>query len=311
MRLSPLWTLIVALLMERVVITGANGLLGEALCRILRVNYEVIPLTRTEVDLADSKKLSAYVNELEFDYLINTAAVSGLEQCMDDPEMARLVNAVAPKIMAEICHHKEAKMIQISTDYVLDGSENVYHADNLPTMMRGSSVYSQTKLAAEIAVTETCENSIIARVSWLFGHGRDSFVDQVITTALAGDHAAYISDKFSIPNFSDDLAPVMQSLLDSDLTGIIHLTNDATPESWFTYAEKIIKTAISLGILNDNMRLISKNKLDEIQVFKQERPRYTAMRPRRLLEELNVRVRNWETGLREFLLQKHENSLTN
>lgn len=295
--------------MKKIIITGAGGLLGEASCRLLAEHYEVIPLSRAEVDLADAGKLSDYLDGLDFDYLINTAAMSGLEQCLDQPETAYQVNTEAPRVLARICQQKGAKMMQISTDYVLDGRENKIHDEASPP--RGSGVYSQTKLDAEKLVMQECENSVIGRVSWLFGHGRSTFVDQVIETAQKGERGGYISNKFSVPNFSDYLVPVMSKLLESNLTGIVHLTNDAEPESWFSYAEKIVKNAINLGMLNENLNLLDKKELSDITFFKEERPQYTVMRPKRLSEELSARVENWEAGVRQYLKQKLENSLTN
>ena len=295
--------------MKKIVITGAKGLLGEACCRILSDDYDVIPLTRAEVDLADIDGLSCLLSGMEFDFLINTAAMSGLEHCLDEPELAKKVNTDAARVMAEVCHEKGAKMLQVSTDYVLDGRENVVHEEC--SEPRGSGVYSESKLAAEKQVMDACENSVVGRVSWLFGYGRATFVDQVMNTAHAGECGNYISDKYSVPNFSDFLVPVMGALLESDIKGFVHLTNNSEAESWYSYAGKIIEVAINLGMLNDNLPKIDKNHLDEISFFKEERPRYTAMRPKRLSEELNVEVGNWEEGLRCYLKQKAENSLTN
>jgi len=295
--------------MKRVIVTGAKGLLGEACCRLLSSEYEVIPLSRVDVDISDIEVLSANLRRLEFDYLINTAAMSGLEACLAEPELAKLVNSDAPRVMAEICCEKGAKMLHVSTDYVLDGRENVIHDEEVKTRVSG--VYSETKLSGENAVIEACSDAVVGRVSWLFGYGRTTFVDQVIETANLGEEGGYICDKFSVPNFSDDLVSVMRDLLESDLTGVVHITNEALPESWYSYAEKVLQNAVNLGMLNDNLSLIDKKKLDEIKFFKEERPRYTAMRPKRLSEELNIEVRNWEVGLREYLRQKHENSLTN
>ena len=135
-------------------------------------------------------------------------------------------------------------------------------------------------------------------------------MDQVLYSAFLGKRAGYFGDKFSVPNFSDDLVPVMSTLLESNLTGIVHLSNDAAPESWFSYAGKILATARCLGLLNDDLYEIDQSKLDDIGIFRQERPRYTAMKPRRLAEELNLSIRNWELGLREYLSQKPEIPLT-
>lgn len=285
--------------MKRIVITGANGLLGEACCRLLSDDYVVIPVTRADVDFSDLQKLSDFLGGLDFDYMINNAALSGLEQCLENPEIAAKVNMEAPRLMAEICQQKGAKMMQVSTDYVLDGRENKIHGETAPT--RASSIYSQTKLGAEHEVMRACEGSIVTRVSWLFGRGRATFVNQVLNSALRGERARYIGDKFSVPNFCDDLVPAMSALLQSELTGVVHLTCDSEPESWFSYAEKIIGIAKSIGLLSEGIVDIGRSKMEDITFFKQERPRYTAMKPIRLANEINLEVRNWEDGLREYL----------
>lgn len=294
--------------MKRIIITGANGLLGEACCRLLSDDYEVVPLTRADVDLCDSEKLVEILDGMDFDFLINNAAISGLEQCLEHPEQAVLVNVTAPEMMAQVCQQKGARMLQVSTDYVIDGDENRIHDESSRT--KESGVYAKTKLMAENTVMQHCEDSIIARVCWLFGYGRESFVDQVVNRALIGEPASYVGDKFSVPNFCDDLVPVMAELLESGLAGVVHLTNDAEPESWYSYAEKLLSIAGELGILEKHSNLIEKSKLEEISFFKEDRPRYTAMKPRRLTQELDVRVRNWECGVREYLSGKYGNSLT-
>jgi dTDP-4-dehydrorhamnose reductase len=298
-----------AFFMKKVIVIGAKGLLGEACCRLLQDDYEVIPLTRVEADLADLGRLADLLGGLEFDFLINTAAISGLEACLEHPELAWKVNAEAPSIMAQICREKGAKMLQVSTDYVLDGREDKLHDEGSAT--RGSGVYSMSKLESEQAVMEGCGNSVIARVSWLFGYGRHTFVDHVMHTALAGEKGCYIGDKFSVPNFCDFLVPVMAELLESDIKGVVHLSNDADAESWFSYAEKIIQIAINLGMLNNKFNLLYQNKMDENLSFQEVRPRYTVMRPKRLSEELGIAVGDWENGVEIYLRQKFENSLTN
>ncbi len=305
--------------MKKILVTGANGLFGEACCRIFQESsgYDVIPMTRADADLADLVSLRKYLNKLEFDVLINTAAMSGLEQCLENPVLASRVNTDAPEVMAEVCRDKGAKMIQISTDYVLDGREEVLHSDlvdfteiSTRVRTRASGVYSTTKLESEQAVLKASSSHVVARVSWLFGHGRESFVDQVVKAAHAGEIGNYVNDKFSVPNFCDDLVPAVMSIIASDTSGVFHLTNNAEPESWYTYAKKVVEIATNLGVINHCSVEINTQKLVDIQCFKEERPRFTAMLPQRLKEECHFEVENWKNGVRLYLDQKYGNSLT-
>ena len=109
--------------MIRALLTGSTGRLGSAFASLWANDPDVTvrPLTRDDADLSQPDTLREILREHDFDTLINPAAVSGLEECLDQPELAHAVNVQAPTVMAEICQEKCARFIHISTDYVFDG----------------------------------------------------------------------------------------------------------------------------------------------------------------------------------------------
>ena len=106
----------------RVIITGTGGRLGGALARRLRQHHRVVAYDRKAMDLSDPHRIADHLTALEFDVLINCAAVTSLDYCEKHPAEAAEVNARAPELMAGHCAGRGARMLHVSTDYVYDGS---------------------------------------------------------------------------------------------------------------------------------------------------------------------------------------------
>eukprot|EP00112_Aurelia_sp_Birch-Aquarium-sp1_P006782 Seg17406.1 transcript_id=Seg17406.1/GoldUCD/mRNA.D3Y31 product="Spore coat polysaccharide biosynthesis protein SpsK" protein_id=Seg17406.1/GoldUCD/D3Y31 len=294
--------------MKRVLVFGSGGLLGEACARLFAEHTEVRALTRNDVDLTDIESLKRLLEGEVFDVLINAAAMAGLEQCMEAPEDAYKVNVEAPAMMADVARRKEASFVHFSTDYVFDGeSEERPDENSKPCPIN---VYGKTKLEGEHAVLNANADALVCRVSWLFGSGRGSFVDQVIKTIQDGKEVTYISDKVSLPNYCDDLVQVLMKLLEKKASGVLHLSCDSEPESWYSYALEVVKTAKSLGLINEKNIKIHPLALSDATFFKEKRPKHTAMLTRRLLEEFGIKVPCWKDGLTRYLQICKENQLT-
>lgn len=299
----------------KIVIVGANGLLGEACQRVLSVRegVEVIAITREQVDLRSLSEVKECMAQLEYDVCIYTAAISGLEECQENPIDAMRVNALAPEIVAEVTQAKGAKMVLISTDYVF-GGEGESRPDE-DTRASPINAYGKSKLEGELRVQQKAADSLICRVSWLFGRGRETFVDQVIRAVQGNDGASYIGDKYSVPNYCDDLALGLADLLIGGdglgASGVLHLVNDADPESWFSYAEEIVYCAKYLGLTKSYSQSIVNSDLINADFFKEARPRHTAMVSNRLKAEFGVEIGYWKRGLEEYLEWKLDHDLTN
>jgi dTDP-4-dehydrorhamnose reductase len=152
---------------RKLLIVGAGGRLGAALLRQYRRSEEVTGLTRQQLDLADTTKVRDTLGALDFDILINCAAQTNVDRCETHPEEAFQLNAEAPRVLAEVCTHKAAKLVHISTDYVFDGEKREPYTED--DAAEPISVYGESKRAGEQRVLEVSERHLVVRVSWVFG----------------------------------------------------------------------------------------------------------------------------------------------
>ena len=287
----------------RVLLTGSTGRLGGAFLSLWkkRDDIEVITLTRSEADLSEPEELRHAIRAEDFDVLINPAAISGLEECADNPYLAKLVNVDSPRVMAEVCSAKGAKLVHFSTDYVFDGELPGRKIENDP--IGAVNMYGVTKMAGERHVLDANDDSLICRVSWLFGpttSERPSHFDNVLDRALSGESQNLIADKFSVPTFTHDVVEWVELLLQHRCSGIYHLCNSGEPESWHSYAEKICTLAQQHGQDLSSDGLIA-SSIDDAHFFREKRPVHTAMLPARLKDEGIASPRHWLEAAEVYL----------
>ena len=155
--------------MYRTLVFGADGRVGSRLAAYLEEHgLEVVKCGRGFCDLKDLSALKRVLLSSGATHVVNCAAVSGLEACLDDPETAHRVNAMAPEMMARICRLEGMRFIHLSTDYVLDGRRRGLKTEE--GKCRPVNVYGESKLEAEFRVREEMPDALIARVSWVFGN---------------------------------------------------------------------------------------------------------------------------------------------
>jgi dTDP-4-dehydrorhamnose reductase len=287
----------------RVLLTGSTGRLGGAFSSLWGRHSEVelISPSRQELDLSEPDQVRSFLSRVEFDWLVNAAAITNLEQCLDHPDLARRVNVDTPKIMAEACGERSSRLVHFSTDYVLSGER-----PGMKTELDATGAvneYGASKCAGELAVLEANADALVARVSWLFGPSseqRPSHFDNVLHRALAGEKQHLICDKFSVPTFTYDVVHWVHALLKADSCGIYHLCNLGEPESWYSYAQKVCRLAVDLGYELDEDNLLPVNLVD-IDFFRERRPIHTAMKPARMIEEGIMTPRHWRDAAIDYL----------
>ena len=283
----------------KLAITGTTGRVGRALADHFSKSHEVLELDRARFDLADLD-VAARVGELDFDALLNPAAITSLEACEDQPDAAQQVNAETPGTLAAMCREKGCGMLHFSTDYVLAGDTPGLHDESAP--VEASSVYARTKLEGERQVLD--QGGCVMRVSWVFGPERAAFPDQVIARALAGEPLAAVADKTSIPSATRDLAEWVTAVIEGGLPNeIIHACQSGEPVSWFGMAEEIIDCLMEQGALNERPELVAQT-LASIGGFRAPRPRHTAMATVRLAALLGRPSRDWRDALREHVAER-------
>jgi dTDP-4-dehydrorhamnose reductase len=279
----------------RLAITGTTGRVGRALADGLAREHEVIELPRARLDLADPGSVEQMTG-LDFDILLNPGGLTGLEQCEDDPALARQVNAVAPARLAEICRERGRKMLHFSTDYVFDGVGDRLKREDDPT--HPLSVYGRTKEEGERGVLAA--GGTVLRVSWVFGPEKPAFPDLVLDRALAGEEVSAVADKFSLPTYTTDLCEWISVIVAADCpAGILHACNGGSVTSWHGIAVEILaylKERRGIDLPPPKPLLLA-----EMSTFRALRPRYTAMATERLEALLGKPPRDWREALRVHL----------
>ena len=201
----------------KLVIVGAGGRLGTALTREYREKFSVTGFDHAQLDLANADELREKLCTIDFDLLINAAAFANVDLCEKERDQAFRINADAPRILAEICRDKNAKLIHFSTDYVFDGGKREPYIENDPA--NPISVYGESKRAGEKFVLQTHDRHLVVRVSWVFGPDRPSFIDGMIKRARENEQIDAIADKFFTPTYTHDIAQMLPQFFEVDVEG--------------------------------------------------------------------------------------------
>jgi dTDP-4-dehydrorhamnose reductase len=282
----------------RVVVTGTGGRLGAAVARHLRERHRVVAYDRRALDLREPAQIEDHLGGLEFDALINCAAVTSLDYCETHPGEAAAVNTGAPALMARICRERGAHMIHLSTNYVYDGPVAGLRCEEDPVNPLG--VYARTKLEGERAVLATDGGNIVARTAWIFGPDRSSFADQIISRAQKEMHCTVISDTFSSASYSLDMASLLERLMSPDVPGgIYNLSNDGSC-SWLELGQAALDIVSDLG-WKLRCRTLTPCGISEMKSFLAPRPRHTVMSLTRLTAATGIPVRPWREALEDYL----------
>ncbi len=289
----------------KLVIVGAGGRLGTALVRKCREKFDVIGFNHAQLDLANPDELREKLCAIDFDLLINTAAFTNVDLCETQRDQAFGINAEAPRILAEICRDKNAKLIHFSTDYVFDGEKSEPYIESDPA--NPISVYGESKRAGEQFVLQTTDRHLIVRVSWVFGPERPSFIDAMIKRACEDEHVEAITNKFSAPTYTRDIAQMLPQFFEVDVEGgILHFAN-AGECSWREYAQWALDCCASEGIAL-KATTIDALKLTDMKNWIARRPVYSVLSTAKYSALTGVSPRAWRDAvadyIKRFYLQK-------
>ncbi len=282
----------------RLIVTGTGGRLGAALARELRQRHRLVAWDRKALDLSVPAQIADHFGALAFDAVIHCAALTNLDYCQQHPRQARAVNADAPAHIAALCASRGARLIHLSTDYVYDGSTPGLRRESDPSLPL--SVYARTKADAEQAVLAAHPDFLVARASWIYGPDRPSFPDSIIERAQQSAQCRAISDKWSSPSYSRDLALLLEALLlNPQARGIVNLCN-AGSCSWLEYGQAALDLAYQVGVPL-RCRTLSPQSCAEMPGFLAERPRHTGMDSSRLASLTGLAVRPWREALADYI----------
>ena len=285
---------------RKIIIVGAGGRLGAALVREYSRSGKVVGFTRQQLDLANSETVRETLGAVDFDVLINCAAQTNVDRCETHPDEAFQLNAEAPRLLAEICARKGARLIHISTDYVFAGDKREAYTEE--DAANPISVYGASKRAGEERVLEVSDHHLVVRVSWVFGPDRPSFIDWAMQQARAHEHVEAIGDKFSTPSYTPDLAEMLQRLMNSQASGIIHAAN-AGSCSWQQYAQHAIDCCVAEG-LPIKARSVVAVPLASMEKFIARRPVHTILSTAKYRQFTGHVPRPWQEAVAAYVRTK-------
>ena len=269
--------------MKKILVTGANGMLGQDLCPILEDSgYEVIETDINNLDITNPEMTDNVLSEHKPDIVIHCAAYTNVDKAEEDLNSARLINSKGTENIARACAKIDATLVYISTDYVFDGTKSEPY--NPTDKQNPINNYGLTKYEGEEAVKKYCKKYYIARTSWLYGHHGKNFVETMISLADRPE-LNVVDDQIGCPTWTCELANGIVKLIDTKPYGIYHVCGSGYT-SWYGFAKEIFKQS---G-LNVNLKPCTTDKFPRPA----KRPKYSVM------ENDNI-CRKWQTALKNYL----------
>ena len=229
--------------MKKILITGADGMLGMDLAPILSTNgYQIIQTDINSMDITNSNEINEIFSRELPDYVIHCAAYTNVDKAEENFEIAEEINVSGTKNIAQACEQFGTIPIYISTDYVFDGKKNSYYTPNdKPNPLNN---YGKTKLAGEQAIQSICSKYYIVRTSWLYVNYGKNFIETMLSLTTKAE-IKVVNDQIGCPTWTIELSEgILKILKEQKPFGIYHICGKEAV-SWYEFAKKIFKASNS------------------------------------------------------------------
>lgn len=237
----------------RVLLTGRDGQLGQALVAAAPAHWQLIACGRAELDLADPEACRQAVRQHRPDWVLNAGAYTAVDRAESEPEVALAVNASAPQAFAEALAEQGGRLLQVSTDFVFAGDQGHPYSPDQPVAPLG--VYGSSKAEGErrLAALLPAERWCVLRTSWVYGPVGRNFCLTMLRLhrerAAAGQELAVVADQVGCPTATAGLAAACQAAIDREVSGLQHWS-DAGAASWYDFAVAIGELGVAAGLLD-------------------------------------------------------------
>ena len=296
----------------KILITGAKGQLGNELQDIVKTgqaeigrvsenikNAEIFPLDIEELDITKLEDVRRVLNEIKPDVVINCAAATNVDGCESNRDLAFKINAIGPRNLSLVCEEIDAKIVQVSTDYVFSGvGETPLTEFDLTAPY---SVYGKTKLKGEEYVREFSSKYYIVRTAWLYGYVGKNFVYTMMNLGSQKDELTVVNDQRGNPTNANDLAYHILKLIETDEYGIYHCTGKGEC-SWYDFASEIMK----LSNRKCEVKACTSEEYKAMYPNSAKRPEYSSLDNMMLRCTVGDEMRDWKEALNTFI-SKNQN----
>lgn len=279
-----------------ILVTGANGQLGNEMQVLARENLQHTYFFTDvqELDICDEQAVYAYVSEHKINIIVNCAAYTAVDKAEDNVELCDKLNNIAPGCLARAAQANGAAMIQVSTDYVFDGTAHIPYTEEEPTCP--ASVYGSTKLAGEQNVMDHCEKAMVIRTAWLYSIYGNNFVKTMIRLGQERDSLGVIFDQIGTPTYANDLAQAIFAAINKGVVrGIYHFSDEGVC-SWYDFTVAIHRLA---GIASCKVKPLHTADYPA----KAPRPHYSVLDKTKIKDTFGIEIPHWEESLKRCINQ--------
>lgn len=278
----------------RILVTGANGQLGNEMRVLAKENPQHLYYFTDvqELDICNEQAVQNFVAENEIDVIVNCAAYTAVDNAEDNPEQCDRLNNVAPGYLACAAQRRGAAMIQVSTDYVFDGTAHIPYREEEPTCP--NSVYGSTKLAGEQNVLKHCERAMVIRTAWLYSIYGNNFVKTMIRLGRERDMLGVIFDQIGTPTYANDLARAIYVAINKGVVrGIYHFSDEGVC-SWYDFTVAIHRLA---GITSCRVKPLHTAEYPS----RAARPHYSVLDKTKIKNTFDIEIPHWEESLKRCI----------
>ncbi|MCR4582831.1 MAG: dTDP-4-dehydrorhamnose reductase [Prevotella sp.] len=279
-----------------ILITGCNGQLGNEMQLLEKSNpqHTYYNTDLQELDITNQQAVAEFVDEHQIDGIVNCAAYTAVDKAEDNEELCTLLNAEAPAFLAKAIGDRGGWMIQVSTDYVFDGTNHTPYTEEEDTCP--NSVYGRTKLVGEFNVQKFCQQSMIIRTAWLYSTFGNNFVKTMIRLGREKPELGVIFDQIGTPTYARDLAVAIFAAINKGVVpGIYHFSNEGVI-SWFDFTKAIHRLA---RITSCHVRPLHTAEYPTPAA----RPHYSVLDKTKIKQTYGIEIPYWETSLAECVKQ--------
>ena len=275
-----------------ILITGCNGQLGNEMQLLEKTNpqHTYFNTDVAELDITDAAAIEKFVDENHIDGIVNCAAYTAVDKAEDNQDLCRLLNTDAPGYLAAAVEKRGGWLIQVSTDYVFDGTNHMPYTEEEPTCP--NSVYGSTKLEGERAAQQACSRTMIVRTAWLYSTFGNNFVKTMIRLGKEKPELGVIFDQIGTPTYARDLAVALFAAINQGVVpGIYHFSNEGVI-SWYDFTKAIHRIA---GITTCHVRPLHTAEYPTPA----HRPHYSVLDKTKIKQTYNLDIPYWEESLKE------------
>jgi len=286
--------------MLKVLITGANGQLGQSIQKFAH-QYAKLAftfVTRQELDLSHPQIIESYFDTNQFDVIINCAAYTAVDKAEEEPNLADQINHQAVAQLAKICQKKHTPIIHISTDYVFDGKNFRPYKETDPTHPQNT--YGRTKLRGEQALLKANINGLIIRTSWVYSEFGHNFVKTMLKLSKTHSQLNIVSDQIGTPTYAGDLAQTIlnilanhQNKLHAPIQHHIYHYSNLGVASWYDFAHTIFQ----LKKISCQIHPIP----SESYPTPAKRPYYSLLNKSKIQQAFQLDIPHWQQSLAQCL----------